>query len=95
MTEAVSLISFAGQCMPNRYVTRISGRRNRTPIRGGGKIHCPLRGKADEQNITRPRDAKSKCREYIATRYTFQYKTTDTAVEASSLENRLKPGLNP
>jgi hypothetical protein len=52
-------------------------------------------GKAGEQNITRPRDAKSKCREYIATRYTFQYKTTDTAVEASSLENRLKPGLNP
>jgi hypothetical protein len=51
------------------------------------------------ERITHPRNAKSACREYIGSRCTFQYKTTGTAAEARSLENRLKaelkPALNP
>jgi hypothetical protein len=42
---------------------------------------------------------KAACREYIAARCSFQYKTTASAVEARALENRLKeelrPSLNP
>jgi hypothetical protein len=47
------------------------------------------------QRITHPRNAKSACREYIASRCTFQYKTTDTAAEARGMENRLKAELKP
>lgn len=52
-----------------------------------------------EERIAHPRDAKVACREYIATRCTFQYKTTANASEARTLENKLKdelrPALNP
>lgn len=51
------------------------------------------------ERITHPRDAKGACREYIASRCSFQYKTTADAVAARALENRLKaelrPALNP
>jgi predicted GIY-YIG superfamily endonuclease len=48
-----------------------------------------------ETRITHPKNAKAACREYIATRCTFQYKTTANAAEARALENRLKNELRP
>lgn len=95
MTEAVSLIRPSRVSVSPTVMLRDFGPAKSNAYSRRGQDSLSASGKADEQNITRPRDAKSKCREYIATRYTFQYKTTDTAVEASSLENRLKPGLNP
>ena len=47
------------------------------------------------ERITHPRNAKAACREYIAARCSFQYKTTASAVEARALENRLKEELRP
>ena len=51
------------------------------------------------ERITHPRNARAACREYIATRCSFQYKTTADAREARALESKLKeelrPALNP
>jgi hypothetical protein len=47
------------------------------------------------ERITHPRNAKAACREYIATRCSFQYKATADAVEARALENKLKVDLRP
>lgn len=45
--------------------------------------------------ITHPREAKAACRDYIAQRCAFQYKTTANASEARALENRLRTELRP
>ncbi len=52
-----------------------------------------------EKRITRPRDAKAACQEYIAERCSFRYVATPTGAEARELEGRLRremrPSLNP
>jgi hypothetical protein len=48
-----------------------------------------------EERITHPRHAKAACREYIATRCSFQYKTTVDASEARALERELRSELRP
>src|SRR5215470_2531977 len=47
------------------------------------------------ERITHPRNAKAACREYIASRCSFQYKTTADAAEARGLEDKLKQELRP
>lgn len=47
------------------------------------------------ERITHPRNAKAACRDYIASRCTFQYISTADASEARALENKLKRELQP
>jgi excinuclease UvrABC nuclease subunit len=51
------------------------------------------------ERINHPRNAKVACREYIASRCSFQYAPTASASEARRLEQKLKrdlePALNP
>ena len=48
-----------------------------------------------EDRITHPRNAQAACREYIAGRCSFRYRTTGNATEARQLEKRLKAELQP
>jgi excinuclease UvrABC nuclease subunit len=47
------------------------------------------------ERITHPRNAKAACRDYIATRCSFQYRTTADKQEAWALEKKLKADLRP
>jgi hypothetical protein len=50
---------------------------------------------ASDKRIQHPRDAKEACRKYLITRCSFRFAQVPDAVEARSLERRLKDALRP